>query len=233
MRSKQGLHGGEVVIGRDQRFSREGGGDAQTVGRAARQAARTRTDEEAVRMAVVAAFELDDLVPARKAAGDADGGHRRLRARIDQAHHLHVRAGEADLFGEQRLRARGRAEAQPARSRRLHRRHHGGMGVAEDQRAPAHHIIGIDVTVCVEDPIPFAAVDEQGVTSHRAEGAHGGIDAAGKDGFGALEKAHGILPVHQFPSFIHAAYSRARSMMTHVSISFPPSPMPRTRGRGR
>ena len=49
-------------------------------------------------MAVVAAGELDDHVPAGEPAGQADGAHRRLGAGADHPHHLDRRYGVNDQF---------------------------------------------------------------------------------------------------------------------------------------
>src|SRR5690606_11779962 len=49
---------------------------------------RSRLHEQRVRMSVVAAFELDDEIAPGEAAREANGGHRRLGAGRDEAHHV-------------------------------------------------------------------------------------------------------------------------------------------------
>ena len=51
-------------------------------------------------MAVVTALELDDLLAAGEAAGDADGVHRRLRAGVGEADEIAAETA-LDLLGEE------------------------------------------------------------------------------------------------------------------------------------
>ena len=105
---KELAHACKVVILRDERLCSIPARDAEAVRHRARQAPRARFDEQAVRMPVIVARKFDDLLPPSIAACDAHGGHGRLRARVDEADKLHVRAGGANLLGELRLPARGR-----------------------------------------------------------------------------------------------------------------------------
>ena len=74
-------------------------------------------------MAVVAAFELQDFVPAGKATGNANRRHHRFRTAINQAAFLQKRVGlkqkldKLDLLGMARAEAgRLSSPALPARS---------------------------------------------------------------------------------------------------------------------
>ena len=99
-------------------------------------------------MAVIAAGKLDDLVPARDAAGEAQHGHGRLGTRVHQADLLNGHSID-DLrskinFGDGRCTVRGSA---------LRRLGHGAddlrMGVTEQHRPPrahqVHQLIAVDV----------------------------------------------------------------------------------------
>ena len=69
-------------------------------------------DEQGVRVAVVAALELDDLVAARVAARQANRAHRRFRAGADHADLVDRRHELADLSRNRRLDDRRCAEAE-------------------------------------------------------------------------------------------------------------------------
>ena len=66
--------------------------------------------QQRIGVAVVTALELDDLVAAGKAARQTDGGHGRLGAGADHAHHIHRRQQLAQAVGHLRLQHGRRAE---------------------------------------------------------------------------------------------------------------------------
>ena len=70
-------------------------------------------------MAVVAAFELDDLVAAGEGAREAHRGHRRLGAGVDEAHELDRRHRVADEARQLDLELGRGAEAGAALGRLL------------------------------------------------------------------------------------------------------------------
>src|SRR5690606_7752194 len=79
-----GFNSVEAVEIQDQGVLDEFAGNAGGSGVAEGKHAGTGLDEKAVGMAVVAAFEFDDLGPAGKAPGQAERGHGSLCARADQ-----------------------------------------------------------------------------------------------------------------------------------------------------
>ena len=97
---------GDGVLGEAGRHPR-GAGHAQG------KRAGAGLDQQRVGVAVVAALELHDLVAVRVTAGEADGAHGGFGARVDHAHHVHVRHDLADAVGELRLELGRRAEGQP------------------------------------------------------------------------------------------------------------------------
>ena len=146
-------------------------------------------------MPVIVAREFYELIPPRVAAGETDGGHRRLRSRIDEPHALHVGRGVRDLFRKFRLPRGGRAEGQPLRRGGRHRPHHLFARMTENERTPAHHIVEIGVPRPIDDERPLSALDKDGIAPHGAERAHGGIDPAGQNALCALEVRH-AFPSH-------------------------------------
>ena len=73
--------------------------------------AGARLHQQGVGMSVVAAFELDDLVPSGEASGQADRRHGGLGAGGDHAHQIHAGDQLADLVGHAALQFGGGAEA--------------------------------------------------------------------------------------------------------------------------
>ena len=61
----------------------------------------------------------------------------------------------------------------------------GREGVAEDHGAPGAEEVDVAIAVGVEEVGAFGAGDKGWVAANGAEGAHGGVDAAGEEFFGA------------------------------------------------
>ncbi|MNN47383.1 hypothetical protein D3C81_1618010 [compost metagenome] len=78
----------------------------------------------------------------------------------------------------------------------LHRAHHLGVGVADDHRAPGADVVDIALAIGIPHISPFGARDEARRATHRAEGTHGGVHAAGNGLLGAVEEllvtGHGV-----------------------------------------
>ena len=134
--------------------------------------------EQKVGVAVVVAFELDDLVAARKGPRQAEGAHRRLGAGVDKADHLQ---GGHKVHHQPRQvefeRAR-RPEARPL-PRRLHQGvHHYRRRMPQDERPEGEHIIHVSTAVHIDEVGPFAALDEQRLAADGFEGARGRVYAA-------------------------------------------------------
>ena len=115
-----------------------------------------------VRVAVVAADELDDLLAPRVAAGDAHGAHRRLGARVDHAHQLDRRHGRADEARQLDLELRGRAVARARVDLCVQAADDLGMAPAEDHRAPRRHEVDVLVAVGVPDVRALARLMNSG-----------------------------------------------------------------------
>ena len=155
--------------------------------------------QEAVAMAVVAAFELHDLRAARGAAGEADGRHRGLRARIDHAHHLHRGHQLYDGLGHRHFGGAGRAERQAVAHGALHGFAHGRMIVADDHRTPRAHVVDVPLALHVPQISAIGALGKERLAADRFEGAHGRIHAARQQLAGAGEefvvRGHRVVPV--------------------------------------
>ena len=179
---------GNVVVFQHQRVLGEIGRHAGGRRVAEGEQAAARFHQQAVGMAVVAALEFDDFVAAGKAACQADGRHGGFCARADQAHLFDAGHEFGDFFGNHDFALGGRAKRQPAQGRFAHGFNHFGMGVADNRRPPRADVVNIARAVGIPHIGALGLLDETRHAADTAEGAHGRIDAAGNDVFGAGEK---------------------------------------------
>ncbi|MPM32914.1 hypothetical protein SDC9_79481 [bioreactor metagenome] len=167
------LDPGPVVVAADDGVG--GGGRRDARGRRVTEGRGTGAggDEQRVDVAVVAALELDHLVPAGGAAGQPQGGHRRLGAGVDQPDLLDRGAGD-DLGGQVDLGAGRGAEGGAVRGRPGDRVEHLGMRVPQQHRPPGADQVDVLVAVDVGDVRPPGRPDEPRRATDGAEGAHRG-----------------------------------------------------------
>src|SRR3546814_17928725 len=92
-------------------------------------------------MAVIAAFELDDLGAAGKPACQPDGRHGGLGARTDQPNFLYGRDPRNDGFRDFYFGFGGSAEGQTVDGGFLYRTDDLGVGVTQNGRPPGAYII--------------------------------------------------------------------------------------------
>ena len=147
-------------------------------------------------MAVVAAFELDDLVAAGIATGQANGAHGGFGAGVDHADHVHGRHQLADLVGHGDFGGGGGAEAQAVADRLIHGLNHLWVVMAENHGPPGAHIIDVAIVVFVVQVRPLGLVEEHRGAADAFEGPHRGIDATGNVLLGLTEKLFGLLAAH-------------------------------------
>ena len=145
-------------------------------------------DQQAVGMAVVAAFKFDDFVASGKAACEADGGHGRFGAGADEAQPFDGRHDFGDFFGDDDFAFGGRAERQTAQRRFAHGFDDFGVRMSDNRRPPRTDVIGVACAVFVPNIRAFGFFDEARHAADAAECADGGIHAAGDDGFGAVKQ---------------------------------------------
>ena len=133
-------------------------------------------------MPVIAAFDLDDAVPAGRAAGEADGIHRRLGARVGESPHrqpVAVAQQLGDLGIELAWGDVQRAVAQLGLDRSVHHRVH----VPGEQGAEAHVVVDVLVTVDVDHLRPGRMAHDDRMWVVRLEARR---DAEGQDTPGPL-----------------------------------------------
>lgn len=139
-------------------------------------------------MAVVAAFKLDEHVPACVATGEANGAHGGFGAGGDEAYHVHGGDELAEQVGDFYFCFGGGAEGEALDGGFLYGGNDFRMGVAQDQGAPGADVVQVFLVIHVPHPGTLAALEEAGCAADGAEGAHGGVYAAGDMGLGTLKK---------------------------------------------
>ena len=124
-------------------------------------------------VAVVAALELDDLVPPGESAGEADGRHGGLGSRVAHAHLLHAVHGFRDQSGHLHFQRIGDPEA-GAEGGAFPDRVDNDIGcVSQDCRAPGADVVDVLVSIHIPDVRPLGAVHKERTSTHGAEGADG------------------------------------------------------------
>ena len=176
---EQRREGVDIVVLDEEGVCRRPLRDARAVGQRERQHAAAGGRQEGVRMAVVAADELHDLLAPGVAASHTDGAHGRLGAGVHHAHHLDRRDGPADEASELDLDGRRRAEARAVVDDGMQSAEHLRMAPAEDHRSPGRDEVDVLVAVDVPDVGALAARHEDGVRhADPLHGAHRRVDPA-------------------------------------------------------
>ena len=140
-----------------------------------------------VRVAVVAALELQDEVAAGESAGEPDRAHRRLGPARDEPDHLHRRHGRDDALGELDLRSPSARRTWSRLGCRSCRFHDLGPRVAEQQRAPRLHEVDVAAAVRIDDVRALAPDREPRDAADRPERAHRRVHPSRDHAASALE----------------------------------------------
>ena len=103
-------------------------------------------------MAVVPAFEFDDLASARVGARQPERGHRRLRPGVHESQQLNPRKRFLDDARQFDLQLAGRPVGRPAGGSRRENVGHGRVRVPQDKRPVGAHVIDVVVPVDIDQP---------------------------------------------------------------------------------
>ena len=127
---------------------------------------RLHADQGRVVQAVIAAFELEDLVAAGCCASEANGVHRGFGAAGAEADHLD-REALADFFRKLPFHVVRHAEHGAGGEPLLDGLHHRGMAVTRHQSAEAQVVIDVVVAVEIAEvrALPFFHEDRIGIVS--------------------------------------------------------------------
>jgi hypothetical protein len=143
------------------------------------QGAGAGLDQQAVGVAVVAAFELDDAVATGETTGQANGAHGRFGAGADHAYHFHRRYERAHQISHLGFHLGRRAVGQAVFKLLAHRVQDVRVAVAEDHRAPRTDVIDITLVVFVGDVGAFSVLEEQRRAANALERANRRVHTTG------------------------------------------------------
>ena len=196
------FHAFQIVITAHQRVAHNISRNAGAGGCAERQRARTRLHQQAVTVAVVTPFKLDDFIARGKATRGTQSAHGGFRSRIDHAHHLHAGIRCRHQLGHLDFRLGGQAVAHAVGQCLLCRLQHVGVRVAQNHRPPRADIVEPIVAVDVRDMAALCAFDKYGAAPYRAKRPHRAVHAAGQHTAGALKHLFGMCRLlHPWYSF--------------------------------
>jgi hypothetical protein len=142
-------------------------------------------DEERIDVPVITAFELDDFVAPRKAAGKADARHCRLGPAVHHPHLFDRRHPAADEFRHLHLERIGNAKAHATSGRFAHGVDYYRRGMPEDRGSPCSDVVDVFRAIHVPNARAVCPLDKKRIAAQPAERAHGGIHSAGDMGAGA------------------------------------------------
>ena len=157
----------------------------------------TCLDQEHVRMAVVAALELDHLVAAGVGTDQAQHSHAGLGAAVDEAHHLNARYSVDHHFGQGVLQCTRCSEAGALLDRFLQCCDHLGVGVAADGRSPAADVIDVFISIHVPGIGTLHSIEHDRLTANRLERPHRGADTSRHQGLCCAEDGLGVAGVQR------------------------------------
>ena len=183
-----------VVVGHDDRVVGGALGHPGSAGQSQGGHTGSGRSEQRVDVTVIAAGELDDLVPAGDAPGQSQHGHGRLGAAVDQPDLLDGRPVD-DLGGQLDLDPGRRPVGGAVLSGFGDRGQHLGMGVAEQHRPPRADQVDQLVAVLVVEVGPLGPLDEARGPPDGGKGPDRRVHPARGDLFGPGEELDRTLVV--------------------------------------
>ena len=195
---------------------------------AERGGARARLHQQPVRVAVVAAIELDDDGAFRVSAREPYRAHDGLGARADETHFLDGGNGANDHPGKLGLSLSGNAEACPPRESLLETRCDFFVGVPEYQRAPRANVIDVLLAVDIPYLCALAAFHEYRRAADALERANGTVHSAGHVALGLLPEflrirfcsCHLMPSLHEVPRTRLLKLARAENQLVPLDADF-------------
>ena len=184
-----------IVVVEHHRVARHVGGHSGRARVTGCQRARARLHQQAVGVAVIAAFEFYDPVPSGGAARKPYRAHRSLGAGRHQTQLFDRRHQTHDALGEFDLGLGRSAEREAARRGRLNRLDDRRVGMTYDHRAPRANQVDVAPAVLIPQQRTLGPRDERRGTPDRPEGPDRGIHPARDAALGTLEEL--FVSVHQ------------------------------------
>ena len=166
-------------------------------------------------MTVIAALELDDLVPSGKAPCSTNRTHHCLSTGIYHAHHFHTGNDLVNEFCHFHFQRCSSAVAETVFQLAAYCLQHHVRVMPQDHRTPGTNIINISVAVLVVEVLIFGTLDKSRRSAHGLKCTYRRIDAAGHQFFGTGVEFLRMCDLHLFhypilPSRIYCASSIAK-----------------------
>src|SRR5262249_15049667 len=143
---------------------------------AARSAVRERAaagfHQEGVRVPMITAVELDDLIAPGERAREADTRHRRFRAAVDHSHFLDRLNPLADQSRHLHVKSILESKTQSAPRSVADRVDYDFGRVPQNRRSPTAHVVDISISIHIPDLCTFPAIGEKWFAVYVAKRAH-------------------------------------------------------------
>src|SRR5438105_3085151 len=130
-------------------------------------------------MAMIAAVELNDLVPPGKSASETNARHRRFGSAVDHSNFFNRRHPFADQIGHFDFEWIWNSKTQSARGCVAHRIDNYSWCVTKNRRTPAADVIDVFLSIDIPNFRFGRAFNKKWFAANIAKRAHGRIDATG------------------------------------------------------
>ncbi len=174
-----GAYRRQIVVLAGQGMFGEVGRNARRVRLTEGQGAGTGLDQQVVGVAMVAAFELDDLIAPGEATRQADGAHGGFGTGVHHAHHVHAVDQRGHQFGHAHFHLGRGTKTQPVFDGGDHRVADRRMVVPQDHRSPGAYVVDVGLTIGIIQVGAVGPFDKQRRTANAGEGANRGVHSAG------------------------------------------------------
>ena len=185
----------KIVVRNDERRRGHALRNTAAVGFPQGERAAPGAHQHAVGVPVVAAVELQHDLPPSETARQAERRHHRLGPGGDETYQIHRGEDAPHLLGKFDLFWAGRAEGGRLPRGNADSLDNFRMGVSEDQRPPAAHVVRIPPAVDGVEKRPLAPLKKERRSADSAPRAHRTVHAADKRAFRPLEE---FRAVHHF-----------------------------------
>jgi hypothetical protein len=213
-------HSVKIVVRQHDRVGSITLGHARGRGDSQRHEAGARCNQQRIRVTVIVAVELDELVASGIAASQSDRAHGRLGAARDHAHHIHAGDHVADSLGELNLDLRRRSIARATVELLANPIEHLVGCVTQYHRAPRRHKIDVLVADGVPHVRALGVIVEDRIATHALERTDRRIHAARDIARCLSEEALGVSVVHvRVAPFKGACLSPRRVLMTGYTMA--------------
>ena len=150
---------------------------------ARREHSRASLDEQAIAMAMIAAFELHNLIATGKTASRTNRTHRRFGPAVHHANHLDAWHKAHHKLRKFRFKTARGAKTEAILSCIGNSLNHGIVRMPQKHRAPAAHVINVIVAIHIVNVAALGTLDKRRRRPHIAKRTHRTVHAARHERF--------------------------------------------------